>query len=249
MNDASVSCARYIRKTLPTRMGCYFCWIKPKVMRNIFLLIISAVLFSCGNKTDGPKPFCVAPCQQDTIKFKNEAHALQPYLYISASNCEPDSVIWSYKGLGTNRKLSFSDFGGHKFKLNTSYMSCVLNDTSFAWLLFNDCSNGRGYFAKIPFNKKLSITRKGSAFNKFDPKYAVADGMVAYTDKGNIFVEEMATGKQAMMTFGNSISELDYDAMHEYIDSVNITPTRIWAKIRVGKDWKQIEKNITLKLP
>jgi len=214
-------------------------------MRSIFLLILSAVLFSCGNK-EVQKAFCDAPCQQDTIKFKNETHELQPYLYISASNCMPDSVIWCYKGLGTNRKLPFTDFGGHKFKLNTSYMTCILNDTSNVWLLFNDCSNGRGYFAKIPFDKKLSIKRGSSALNKFDPKFSVADGMVAYTDRGNVFVEEIATGKTGMMTFGTSISELDYDAIHEYIDSVNITPTRIWAKVLIEKKWTVLEKNITL---
>lgn len=190
--------------------------------------------------------FCDTTCQKDTIKFINTDHKLKPYVYISAANCLPDSVIWSYSGLGTNRKLSFDDFGGHKFNLNEKYMSCYFNDTSYAWLLFNDCSNGRGYFAKIPFNKSQNIQRKGSALNKFDPKFAVAEGLVAHTDKGNIFVEEMSTGKAAMMTFGNMLTDLDYDAMHEFIDSVNITPTHIWAKILRGKNWEVVEKDITL---
>lgn len=215
-------------------------------MKIIFAFIISVILLSCSNNSGKEKMFCEITCQKDTIKFKNETHKLQPYIYISASNCLPDSVIWSYSGLGTNRKLSFDDFGGHKFNLNERYMSCYFNDTSYAWLLFNDCSNGRGYFAKIPFNKSQNIQRKGSALNKFDPKFSVADGLVAYTDKGNIFVEEMATGKKAMMTFGKMLADLDYDAMHEFIDSVSITPTRIWAKVLMGKEWESIEKNITL---
>ena len=215
-------------------------------MKIIFAFITSVVLLSCGNNSGKEKMFCEIACQKDTIKFKNDTHKLQPYIYISASNCLPDSVIWSYSGLGTNRKLSFDDFGGHKFNLNEKYMSCYFNDTSYAWLLFNDCSNGRGYFAKIPFNKSQNIQRKGSALNKFDPKFAVADGLVAYTDKGNIFVEEMSTGKKAMMTFGKMLADLDYDAMHEFIDSVNITPTRIWTKVLMGKEWIPIEKNITL---
>jgi hypothetical protein len=228
-------------------MGRYFCYTKPTTMRFFILLIISTALFSCGNKTTNvSKMSCDTTCQKDTIKFTKEDHKLKPYIYISAANCLPDSVIWSYSGLGTNRKLSFDDFGGHKFILTKSYMSCYFNDTSYAWLLFNDCSNGRGYFAKIPFNKKLSISRKGSALNKFDPKFAVSDGLVAYTDKGNIFVEDMATGKKAMMTFGKMLADLDYDAMHEFIDSINITPTRIWAKVLMGKEWIPIEKNITL---
>jgi len=216
-------------------------------MRTLLMLAISIIFFSsCGNSGSGAKMFCDTTCQNDTIKFVNEVHKLKPYIYISAAKCLPDSVIWSYSGLGTNRKLSFDDFGGHKFNLNKSFMSCYFNDTSYAWLLFNDCSNGRGYFAKIPFNKSQNIRRKSSALNKFDPKFAVADGLVAYTDKGNVFVEDMATGKQAMMTFGKMLADLDYDAMHEFIDSVNITPTRIWVKVLMDKKWIPIEKTITL---
>ena len=216
-------------------------------MRLLLLLAVSAILFfSCGSSGTAAKMFCDTTCQTDTIKFTEDQHKLKPYIYISASNCLPDSVIWSYSGLGSNRKYSFDDFGGHKFKLNRSYMSCFFKDTSYIWLLFNDCTNGRGYCAKIPFNKSISIFRKGSALNNFDPKFSVADGLVAYTDRGNIFVEEMATGKQAMMTFGKMISDLDYDAMHEFMDSVNITPTRIWAKVLIDKTWTPIEKNISL---
>lgn len=206
-----------------------------------------AFFFSCGNKnSNSAQWFCDTACQKDTIKFINETHKLRPYLYISAADCLPDSVIWSYSGLGINRKLSFEDFGGHKFNLNKDYMICYIKDTSYAWLVFNNCTSGRGYFAKIPFNKSENISRKGSALNKFDPKFAVADGLVAYTDRGNIFVEEMSTGKKAMMTFGEMIADLDYDAMHEFIDSVNITPNRIWVNVLFGKNWTPIEKNITL---
>ena len=247
VNKVILASLQVIRKTLLNRMACYFCYIKSNAMRILFLLFISAILFSCGNNSgNGAKMFCDTACQKDTIKFIKEDHKLKPYIYISAANCLPDSVIWSYSGLGTNRKLSFNDFGGHKFNVNTSSMSCYFNDTSYVWLLFNDCSNGRGYFARIPFSKSQNIRRKGSALNNFDPKFAVADGLVAYTDRGNIFVEEMATGKTAMMTFGNMLADLDYDAMHEFIDSVNITPTHIWAKILRGNKWETVEKDITL---
>ena len=83
-----------------------------------------------------------------------------------------------------------------KFNLNTSNMYAYFNDTSYLWLLFNDCTNGRGYLAKIPFNRSQNIIRKGSALNKFDPKFSVADNLAAYTDRGNIFVEDMTTGKK-----------------------------------------------------
>jgi hypothetical protein len=50
-----------------------------------------------------------------------------------------------------------------------------------------------------------------------------------------------------MMTFGKMLADLDYDAMHEFIDSVNISPTRIWARVLMDKQWKEIEKSIELK--
>jgi hypothetical protein len=59
-------------------------------------------------------------------------------------------------------------------------------------------------------------------------------------------VEEKATGKQALMTFGNELEGFDYNNIHASIDSVNITATRIWAKFKVGEKWETKEKNITM---
>jgi hypothetical protein len=157
-----------------------------------------------------------------------------------------DTVAWSYTGMGANRKMGIADLVGKQVYLNKNFVRCIINDTSYAWLLFNDCSNGRGYYLKIPFNKTKSLGRKASAINGLDPKFSVAEGLVAYTDRGNIFIEEMTTGKTAMMTFGEDLSP-DYNAIHETIDSVNVTPARIWAKVKIKDQWKEIEKKIELK--
>ncbi|MBL7720827.1 MAG: hypothetical protein JNK98_02415, partial [Chitinophagaceae bacterium] len=122
---------------------------------------------------------------------------------------------------------------------------CVFNDTSYAWLLFNDCATGRGYQLRLPFNKTADIGRKSSGINNIDKKFSISDNLVVNTDRGNIYVEDMITGKKAMMTFGQKL-DIDYDAIHEYIDSVNITNSRIWVKILVDKKWVEKEKNITL---
>ncbi len=220
-------------------------------MRYLLLLIAAAALFACGGgrNTATEKPFCDTVCLTDTIKFMKEDHTLKPYLYISTKNCLPDSVIWSYRGLGTNRKLSFDDFGLKKFPVNKNTMTIYFGDTSYVWFLFNNCANGRGYLAKIPFNKSQKIIRSGRALNNFDPKYSVSEGLAVYTDKGNIFVEEMATGKRAEMTFGKWLEEMDDDYLHDYIDSVNVSPTRIWANVLIDKKWTVLEKNVTLELP
>ena len=73
----------------------------------------------------------------------------------------------------------------------------------------------------------------------------MADSLLAYTDKGNIFVEDISTGKKATLTFGSSL-DFDFDAIHETLDSVNITRNRIWAKVKIDGDWKALEKSITL---
>ena len=209
-------------------------------------MIIFAATFGACKSSSGPATFCDTACLKDSIKFINEEHPLQPYVYISASNCIADTLTWSYIDMGINRKLGLPDLVGAAVRLNKDNVGCFIKDTSYAWLYFNDCSNGRGYQLKIPFNKKENIGRKSSGLNAFDPKFSVAEGLIAYSDRGNLFAEEMATGKTAMMTFGVKV-DINYDAIHETVDSVNVTPTRLWAKVKLGTGWKTFEKNISLK--
>lgn len=211
-----------------------------------FTVIIILVFASGACKSSAPKPFCDTVCLTDTLKFRNDLHPLKPYVYISVKKCNADTLIWSYDGMGVNRKADFSDMLGTDVRLNKNFVRCVINDTSYAWLMFNDCNNGRGYLLKLPFDKKKSIGRKSSAINSMDPKFYVADGLAAYTDRGNIFIEEIKTGKTAMMTFGQMV-DIDYDVIHKSIDSVNVTPSKIWVKIKIETEWKVLEKNITLK--
>ncbi|MGZ8517494.1 MAG: hypothetical protein ACXWWD_09095 [Chitinophagaceae bacterium] len=213
----------------------------------ITVLVMMAWVFSaCKSSSSAAPAFCDTSCLKDSIKFIKEEHPYKPYVYISAADCIADTITWSFIDMGINRKMGFPDLLGTVIRLDKDNISCFIKDTSYAWVSFNDCSNGRGYLLKIPFNKKENIGRKSSALNKFDPKFSVADGLVAYSDRGNLFVEEMATGKTAMMTFGAKV-DIDYDALHETVDSVNITPSRIWAKVKLDKEWKTFEKNITLK--
>ena len=166
-------------------------------------------------------------------------------MIISAKNCEADTLAWSYKGMGKNKKMGLTDFLNKKVYLNKDYVRAYFKDADYAWFLFNDCINGRGYSLKLPLKQEGTIGRKSSNINNLDKKFSIADNLVAYTDRGNIFVEDMATGKTAMMTFGQNL-DIDYDVIHDYIDSVNVTNSRIWVKVKVGTEWKAMEKNITL---
>lgn len=217
-------------------------------MKIILALLISgsiAYLSGGCKSTSGPVSFCDTACLTDTLKFVNNNHPLQPYVYISVKNCVADTLIWSYSGMGANRKMDLPDLIGAVPKLNRHFVRCTMIDTSLAYLIFNDCSNGRGYFIKIPFSKSRKMTVSGRAINSLDPKFSIAEGLIAYTDQGNIFAEEMATGKKANLTFGEQL-DFDFNEIHKTLDSVNISPSRIWAKVKLGNGWKELEKSITL---
>jgi hypothetical protein len=218
-------------------------------MRLIAVLIIAVTIgfaFASCKSSSGSPTFCDTVCLKDTFKFTKDNHPLRPYVYISVKDCKPDSLIWSYAGMGVNRKLDFTDLTGIPVHLNKDFIRCVINDTSYAWLLFNDCNGGRGYYFKIPFDKTKNLGRSNRAINGFDPKFSVSGSLMSYIDPGNIFVEDMTTGKTAMMTFGKDI-EPDYANIHNSIDSVSITPARIWAKVKINNEWKEKEKKIELK--
>lgn len=204
-----------------------------------FTLILSAFAFafsSCTQHGNKQSTFCDTLCMKDSLKFINEANNLKPYVYISAKNCAGDTLTWGFTG--QNKNIAFN------YKLSKDYTRCYIKDTSFALLVFNTCETGRGYFIKFSFGKQASFKKSSSAINNFDPKFSVADSLLAYTDKGNLFVEDISTGKEATMTFGQQL-DFDFDAIHETLDSVNITRNRIWAKAKVNDEWKTFEKNIS----
>lgn len=218
-------------------------------MRSLIIPVIAVLLaFSfgaCKSSSGKGKTFCDTACLEDTLKFSGD-HKLKPYVYISTRNCIADTIIWSYKGMGVNKKEAVSFFTGKETRLNKDYIRCIFRDTGYVWMMLNDCITGRGFLLKLPFNKTAAIGRKSKAINSLDPKFSIAGNLVAYTDPGNIFVEDALTGLSAQMTFGKDIGA-DHNAIHNYIDSVNITPERIWVKVKIDNKWTELEKTITLK--
>lgn len=203
---------------------------------------VMAVPATTGCKSSSsPQTFCDTTCLTDTIKFKAD-HVLQPYIYITAKDCRPGSIIRGHDAMGASLK---TDFGFASASINKDFVRCLFSDTAFAYILFNDCATGRGYQVKLPFSKTGTISKRSSGINSLDPKFAVADNMIAYTDRGNIYVEDVKSQKKAMMTFGKGL-DIDYDAIHEYIDTVNVTPERIWVKVKIDDKWTELEKKITL---
>jgi hypothetical protein len=217
-------------------------------MKKLFLIPIIALLAqgitmtSCKSKA--APTFCDTACNSDTLKFSLD-HPDHPALTISMKDCAPDSISWGNDNLLNNRKMKFSDLAGEAVKVNKNFIRAYFKDTSYIWLQFNDCINAQGYVMKLFYNKEQSLSPRNSAFTSFDPKYNVAENLAAWSDRGNMFVEDMETGKKAMMTFGEKTG-LDYNALHETIDSVNISNTRIWVHVKLKDGWKELQKPIVL---
>jgi hypothetical protein len=48
------------------------------------------------------------------------------------------------------------------------------------------------------------------------------------------------------MTFGKK-AEIEYNAIHQTLDSINVTRNHVWVKVKLDGEWKVLEKNISLK--
>jgi len=208
---------------------------------TIASIFIFSILFSCKNSANGGATFCDTACLKDSIKFIKEASKLQPFVMITAANCKADSLKWGR--LGYRRSIEFPN----KLKLNKDFAKVFYNDTAYVWLMFNSCETGQGHLYKLPFRSDAKMMISSRAINNLDKKFSITDGIAAWTDRGNIFLEDMATQKKAMMTFGVGIETMDFEAIHETLDSVNITPTHAWAKVKIGEKWEVKEKDLVWK--
>lgn len=213
----------------------------------LFLLIAAsfiAMISACNGDANAPATFCDTTCFSDTIRF-NGTHATNPMVAISMKNCLPDTISWSHEGLDTKRKTGFTYLIGATVKVNKDFVQVKFKDNEYAWVLFNDCYTGRGFQIKLPYDKNANFSLKSSGINSLDPKFNIAENLIVNTDRGNIFVEDAYTGKKVMMTFGQKL-DIDYDAIHEFIDSVNVSNDKIWVRIKVNNAWIDKEKKIVL---
>lgn len=214
-------------------------------MKFIILLSAAALIFcSCNNKAQGDKPFCDTTCKSDKITFDGDAVNKQSVI-ITIDGCKPDSLTWTHRKAGMTRQVSLSDFLNRQVRLNRSAINVAFQDTSLVWLSFNDCITGRGYLLKLPYNKSKTIQKISGALNSFDHKFVVDDDLRAYTDEGNIYVDNVKTGKGTMMTFKKKYP-IDFYHIHDVVDSINVTKSRIFVRLRENNQNVDFEKNIGL---
>ena len=214
-------------------------------MKYFVIIAASLALFSsCSNNAPAAKTFCDTACKSDSFNFQG-SDKFASSVHISVKNCAPDSISWTHGGQETSRQMPFSNLVDQDIRLNASAIECFIKDTSYAWLSFNDCITGRGFLYKLPFNKANNINKILGAINKFDPKFVVADDLRAYTDRGSIFVVDVNTGEEAMMTF-KEYYDIDFNNIHEIVDSVNVTHKNIYVKLLKNGQPVELQKAIDL---
>lgn len=223
----------------------YFCCQPQMIMRTLFCFCFVAVIAfttSCNNASGGSS-FCDTACTNDSFKFSgtDNVHSL---VAISVQGCKADSLTWTHDYAGA-KTVDLSEFLGQEVRLNKKAMDCYFKDTSHVWLQFNDCLTGRGYALKLNYDKKKENKKLTGALNRFDPKFSVDPDLVVYTDRGSVFVENIKTDAKAMMSFDKAY-DIEFNKLHEMVDSVNITKERIFVQmIREGSP-KPYEKKISL---
>src|SRR5690349_16811190 len=75
-----------------------------RILRSFTAVIIFLSIIN-GCKSSKSTSDCDAACPKDTLKFSNPNHKLKPYVYVSVKDCKSDTMIWSYSGMGVNRKI------------------------------------------------------------------------------------------------------------------------------------------------
>ena len=215
-------------------------------MRVLFLLLPIGFFFTaCNSGADkSAQTFCDTTCTNDTFKFSNE-HNLKPRVIITVNNCTADSITWTHDALPANRQMHMGTLLDGLIRLNNSAISCFIKDTSYAWVAFNDCLTGRGYLMQLPFDKTQSVHKMSSVINSFDKKFVVPDDIRAYADYSTIYIEDINTGKKEQMTFKEEYT-IDFDNIHQVIDSVNISRNRIYVQLIKGGEKIPLEKKISL---
>jgi hypothetical protein len=214
-------------------------------MKLILLLSASVIFLACNNSGKTGKTFCDTTCKTDSFNFKG-ADRFESRVDISLKNCKPDSITWTHGGMTITRQLPFNDLTNQDVRLNPSAISCIIKDTSYAWLTFNDCITGRGFLVKLPFNKANNINKFTGALNSFDPKFSVEENLRAYTDRGSIYVTDINSGNQEVMTFKETY-DIDFNNLHQVVDSINVTHKRIYVQLLKNGKEVPIEKAIDLK--
>ncbi len=205
-----------------------------KISNIAFALSFTWMLTACGGEATetASEPFCKdSSCMSEPIRVTSDAPG-KPFVNVTFKDCKIDSIHSDKSGKGLSSKIIFSEFIPNEIKPSKEAFQIDIIGSSHAWMRFNDCATGRGYAIKLAFDENGSAQKITTAINNFDPRYKVADSLVAYYDNTFIYIRDMNTDKVAQQLLTDvGVRNHDVNKPHSLIDSVNITKEKIYAKI------------------
>ena len=211
-----------------------------------FLFLVSLLSFSCQNNSSTAKvPLCDTTCNSEPFNFTG-AGKHNAYVSLTQKDCVADTLSWSSDKMLSKQKMLMASLLDTTVRINKSAISCVINDTSFAWITFNDCISGRGYLLQAFFSDEGRIKKYTSALNSFDKKYVVDDSIRAYCDYSAIYAVNVNTGKKVALYYKEELKKIDFNNLHETIDSINFTRNRLFAIMKRNGNSEQLEKAVKL---
>lgn len=214
-------------------------------MRITLLIFAASAFFVSCNDSSTAKTFCDTTCTSNEMTFNGDQQFNQ-VLTLKMTKCAGDSIMWTHGKTFIKKQIHLPEFLGKSIKMNKTAVRCAFQDTTKIWFSFNDCINGRGYLLKLPYSGNAGMEKITGALNSFDPKFSVDPDLRAYTDRGNLYVANVVTGKETSMTFKKEF-DIDFDDIHKSVDSVNVTKQKMYIKLKdTDGSEKVFEKNIEL---
>jgi len=211
-----------------------------------FLSFVALLSFSCKNNDGKTKALlCDTTCNTDTYTFKGTGKH-NAYVSISQKGCVADTLSWSSDKMESKQKMLMAALFDTTIRINKAALSCVVNDTSYAWVTFNDCVTGRGYLLQTFFSDESRIKKYTSALNSFDKKFVVDDSIRAYCDYSAIYAVNVNTGKKVALYYTKELKKIDFNNIHETIDSINFSRNRLFAVMSTNGNNEKLEKSVKL---
>lgn len=217
-------------------------------MKNILFFSFVAILaVACGNndKTVASTPLCDTTCNNDSFSFAGN-HKLKPVINVTQKGCMANTFSWTHDKMASKQTMAFTALLDTSVRINKSALNCVVKDTSYAWLTFNDCVSGRGYLLQLFFSDAGRVKKYTSALNSFDKKFVVDDSLRAYCDYSAIYAVNVNTGKKVALYYKEELKKINFNNIHETIDSINFSRNRLFAVMKRNGNTEQIEKDVKL---
>ena len=216
-----------------------------KIITSLSLVAVLAFSWTSNGKNTASAPLCDTTCNTDSFLF-NGNNKLHSFVSLNQKGCVADTLAWSHDKMESKQKMLMAALLDTTVRINKAALSCVIRDTSYAWLTFNDCISGRGYLLQMFYSDEGRIKKFTSALNSYDKKFVVDDSIRAYCDYSAIYAVNINTGKKVALYYKGELKKMNFNNLHETIDSINFSRTRLFAVMKRNGNTEQLEKTVKL---